>query len=301
MTGNDSAPPPGGDTADPPRQGGGLLRMLRGVLGRRPRNGEHIRDAIGELIEDESEEDTGGREERQLIRNILRTHDRTVSDVMVPRADIVAVEDSAGLEEVLALVTGTSHSRIPVYRGSLDDALGLVHIKDLVDHVGPGSDAFRLENIIRTLLFVAPSMRVLDLLVEMRVTRQHMALVVDEYGGIDGMVTIEDLVEEIVGEIEDEHDTVEGPRLVDEPDRSVIADARATIEEFEERYGLVLEEEERGEVDTLGGLVFALAGRVPARGELIRHPSGLEFEVLDADRRRIRRLRLRGLPAISGR
>ncbi|MEQ9256962.1 MAG: transporter associated domain-containing protein, partial [Alphaproteobacteria bacterium] len=149
----------------------------------------------------------------------------------------------------------------------------------------------------RKLLFVAPSMRVLELLLEMRVQRSHMALVVDEFGGVDGLVTIEDLVEEIVGEIEDEFDAAEGPRLVRRPDGSVLALARATIEELEDMVGPVVSDEEREESDTLGGLVVAIAGRVPHRGEVISHESGVEFEVTDADPRRIRRLRLRHLPA----
>jgi CBS domain containing-hemolysin-like protein len=155
---------------------------------------------------------------------------------------------------------------------------------------------FDLRAILRRVLFVAPSMRVLDLLLEMRRTRLHMALVVDEFGGVDGLVTIEDLVEEIVGEIEDEHDVDEGPKLVPSSDGTLLADARATIEEFEQRVGAVLSAEERSGIDTLGGLVFALAGRVPNRGELVSHPSGLEFEVLDADPRRVKRVRVRNIP-----
>jgi magnesium and cobalt transporter len=141
-------------------------------------------------------------------------------------------------------------------------------------------------------------MRVLDLLLQLRLSRQHLALVVDEFGGIDGLITIEDLVEQIVGEIEDEHDIAEGPKLLPRPDGTMVADARATIEEFEQQVGPVLTEEERdADVDTLGGLVFNLAGRVPSRGELVTHPSGISFEVIDADPRRIRRLRLRNLPS----
>jgi magnesium and cobalt transporter len=146
-------------------------------------------------------------------------------------------------------------------------------------------------------LFVAPSARLLDLLLEMRLKRVHMALVVDEFGGIDGILTIEDVVEEIVGEIEDEHDVEEQPKVVQRPDGTVLADARATIEEFEERVGPVLSEAEREEdIDTLGGLVFSLAGRIPKRGEVVQHPSGLSFEVVDADSRRIKRLKVKNLP-----
>ncbi|NQU55949.1 MAG: CBS domain-containing protein, partial [Rhodospirillales bacterium] len=147
--------------------------------------------------------------------------------------------------------------------------------------------------IVRKVLFVPPSMQVLELLLQMRATRCHMALVVDEYGGIDGLVTIEDLVEEIVGEIEDEHDRTDEPPMEDGPNGTIIADARVTIEALEQRLGDMVSEEEREDIDTLGGLVFSLAGRVPVRGELISHPSGLEFEIIDADPRRIKSLRLR--------
>jgi CBS domain containing-hemolysin-like protein len=195
-------------------------------------------------------------------------------------------------------MTKAGHSRVPVYRETLDEALGLVHIKDLVFFVGK-ADGFDLSAIVRPVRFVAPAMRVLDLLLEMRQSRVHMALVVDEFGGIDGLITIEDLVEEIVGEIEDEYDVDQGPRLVFQRDGTLVADSRATIEEFEALVGAVLSEEEREEdIDTLGGLVFALADRVPTRGELVEHPqSGICFEVLEADPRRIKRLRVRNLPA----
>jgi CBS domain containing-hemolysin-like protein len=176
----------------------------------------------------------------------------------------------------------------------------MVHIRDVLACIA-GERKYDLMQIKREVLFTAPSMRALDLLLEMRLKRIHMALVVDEFGGIDGLVTIEDVVEEIVGEIEDEHDVAEGPKLIQRPDGTLIADARATIEEFEAMVGPVLSAEEREEdVDTLAGLVFALAGRVPSRGELITHPaSGIAFEVLDADPRRIKRLKIHNLPKPS--
>ena len=177
---------------------------------------------------------------------------------------------------------------IPVYRENLDDAVGMAHIKDVL--ACRDEKSFRLTNILRRVLVVSPSMQVLELLLEMRVTRCHMALVVDEYGGIDGLVTIEDLVEEIVGEIEDEHDREYVPNLIKRPDGSYDADARAPIEQLEKIVGAILADEEQEDIDTLGGLVFALAGRVPIRGELVRHDSGLEFEVIEADPRRIKQL-----------
>jgi CBS domain containing-hemolysin-like protein len=216
---------------------------------------------------------------------------------MVPRADIISVDIETGLDELIRIMSAAAHSRLPVHRENLDDVLGIVHIKDVLKQ--PSSDRpFDLAKILRTALFVAPSMRALDLLMEMRLKRVHMALVVDEFGGIDGLITIEDLVEEIVGEIEDEHDVAEGPKLIRRPDGSLIADARATIEEFEDLVGPILTDEERGEdLDTLGGLVSDLADRVPTRGELIVHePSGVGFEVMEADPRRVKRLRVRNLP-----
>ena len=186
---------------------------------------------------------------------------------------------------------------MPVYRDTLDDIIGFIHIKDVITFWG-GTKEFRLDDIVRRVLFVAPSMRVLDLMLEMRKTRIHLALVVDEYGGIDGLVSIEDLVEEIVGEIDDEHDVDEGPRLVKEASGTFVVDARLPLGEFEETAGPVLTAEEReADLDTVGGLVVSLAGRVPGRGEIIAHPAGIEFEVLDADPRRVKRLRVRRIAA----
>jgi CBS domain containing-hemolysin-like protein len=269
---------------------------LRGLL-RSKDEDDSLRAALEELIEERARERAEvNPDERVLLTNILNLRDLTISDVMVPRADIVAVEVGTPLAELVALMSKEAHSRIPVYRKSLDDVVGMVHIKDVLGWTGTKA-AFELSRILRKVLFAAPSMRVLDLLLEMRLTRVHMALVVDEYGGVDGLATIEDLVEEIVGEIEDEHDTDEVPVMIERPDGSIDASARTTTVEFEARAGPVLTPEERSEdIDTLGGLVFALAGRVPQRGELVAHSSGVEFEVLDADPRRVRRLRVRNLP-----
>ena len=238
-------------------------------------------------------------DERALLQRILSLHELCVEDVMVPRVDIVAVEEKTSLDELVRLMTKEAHSRLPVYRRDLDDVIGMVHIKDVLALKG-GRRAFRLSKILRKALFAAPSMKVLELLAQMRETRIHMALVVDEFGGIDGLVTIEDLVEEIVGDIEDEFDEAEAPEMKVEDKGVMLADARVTIEDFEARYGETVSEEERDDVDTLGGLVATLAGRVPGRGELVKHPSGLEFEVVDADRRRVRKLRIRNLPRESG-
>ena len=288
-------------TSEEPRSSSdiGIKRMLRGLYRRmrRARNGESTpRDSLEALIEEREEADIPlDADERSLFANILLLRDRAVEDVMVPRPDIVAVESETGLDRVVEIMTREGHSRLPVYRDTLDDALGMVHIKDVMAW-GDEAAAFKLTRILRRVLFVAPSMKVLELLLEMRVKRCHMALVVDEFGGVDGLVTIEDLVEEIVGEIQDEHDRSPEDTVVRREDGALDVDARTVIESLEQEFGPVLSEEEREEIDTLGGLVFSLAGRVPIRGELVRHPAGLEFEILDADPRRIRRLRVRRTP-----
>lgn len=271
------------------------LRLLR-----RPRNGDSLRESLEEMIEEREEEnDPIDPHERTLLGNILKLHEQTASDVMVQRVDIVAVELETPFDDVVRLFVEQGHSRLPVFRETLDDVVGMVHVKDMLPYVADRRPV-KLSRVVRKVLFVAPSMPVLDLLLQMRLSRIHMAMVVDEFGGIDGLVTIEDLIEEIVGEIEDEHDDADAPKLIDRADGTVIADARTRIDDFEARAGhKVLPEDADEEVDTLGGLVFTLAGRVPARGELIEHPSGISFEVLDADPRRVKRLRVRGLPPVA--
>ncbi|MBE88207.1 MAG: magnesium/cobalt efflux protein [Rhodospirillaceae bacterium] len=264
---------------------------------RNGRNGSNIRETFEELIEqhEEREQPINDRE-RALLEKVLTIGDLTVNDVMVTRADIIAVEQRVPLKEIVKLMAAEAHSRLPVYRGTLDDAIGMVHIKDVFAATTRETNK-KLSDIIRSVLYVAPSIRVLDLLLQMRVARTHMALVVDEYGGIGGLATIEDLVEQIVGEIEDEHDVDEGPLLRAADDNTVLADARVTLEEFEAKVGPFLSEEDREEdIDTLGGLVFSIVGRVPVRGEIIRHEnSGVEFEIREADPRRIRRMKVTNL------
>jgi len=237
-------------------------------------------------------------QEHALIQNVMSVRDLAVVDCMLPRADIIALEIDTTPEELVKLLAHKTHSRLPIYRETLDEIVGVLHIRDAVAVLARGG-ALHLRDLVREVMIVAPSMRVLDLLVEMRETRNHMALVVDEYGGIDGLVTIEDLVEQIVGEIRDEHEKEEQAKMWERPDGTLIADARLPIEEFETRVGPVLTQDEREEIDTLGGLVFALAGQMPNRGALLTHSSGLEFEVLDADLRRIRRLRVRNIPVLD--
>lgn len=218
-----------------------------------------------------------------------------VEDAMIPRADIVAVEVDTSFEDLIQMFADATHSRLPVYRETLDNPIGFVHIKDVVGEIargGPTGDNV-LERIARNTLIVPPSMPLAALLVKMQATRIHLAIVVDEYGGTDGLVSLEDLVEEIVGEIEDEHDE-EAPLLTRRGPSAWEADARMEIRDFAEETGIDLGlEDYEDEIDTLGGVAFALAGRVPERGEILRHPGAIDIEIIDADSRRIRRIKLR--------
>jgi len=251
---------------------------------------EHIEELIEEVDDDSKQI---GADQGELIVNILKLHELTAEDVMVPRADIVAADVNCKFDDLVNLMAEGSHSRVPVYREQLDNVTGFVHIKDVLVAVH-SKRVIQVNDILRDILFAAPSIRVLDLLLEMRAKRTHIAIVVDEFGGVDGLVTIEDLVEEIVGEIEDEHDTG-GPSIIKRPDGSILADARNEIEDLEELIGVFATEEERKEIDTLGGIVFSLIDRVPQRNEVITHPSGLEFEIVEADTRRVKKLYVRDL------
>ncbi|MEA2069420.1 MAG: transporter associated domain-containing protein, partial [Verrucomicrobiota bacterium] len=193
------------------------------------------------------------------------------------------------------LMAEKPHSRLPVFRDTLDDIIGVVHMKDVVVCLSTDED-FELEKIMRKPLIIAPSMPVLDLLLEMRRTHIHMAMVVDEFGGIDGLITIENVIEGIVGEIQDEHETEEQTEITELPDGSVLVDARVTIEDFTDRFGAVFDIEEMEDIDTMGGIVFSIAGRVPSRGELLHHDSGLDLEIVEAGPRRVKRIRVRNLP-----
>ena len=281
-------------------QGGGLASLWRRLI---RRSGEpDLKTTLAELVEQQDSGDAPAISpaERQIIENALSLSELTVADVMAPRADIDAVDVAIGVQGAVQKARETYHSRLPVYRGDLDDVIGMVHVKDLLVALTNPEPPTDLAPLLRDVLFVVPSMRAIELLLQMQVSRTHMALVVDEYGGIDGLVTVEDVVEEIVGEMRDEHDPEAAPELVDQPDGTIIADARAFVEDFEDRVGFILTEEEREEIDTVGGLVVSLLGRVPTRGEIIVHPSGIEFEVLAGDPRRVHRLRIRNLPSDAG-
>ena len=265
---------------------------------------------LRELIEDalaRSKSDALSTQERSMLLRILRFGKLTVEDVMVPRADIVAVDDTITIEELLRVFRKAEHSRLPVYKETLDDPRGMIHIRDLMSWIteeangDDGTDLGKVDlklpvnaiNIARDLIYVPGSMSVLDLLLKMQTSQLHLALVVDEYGGTDGLVSIEDLVEEVVGDIADEHDVEEEPLIRVDPRLGLIADARTPIEDVEEHLGVELVTDEQEEdIDTLGGVVFSITGRVPSRGELVHHPTGVEFEVLDADARRIKKLRI---------
>jgi magnesium and cobalt transporter len=279
-----------------------LLKRLMQILRGEDPSSAAIRESLEEVIEEsERKEPALSQQERVMLANLLAFGELRVSDVMVPRAEIVAADEQTPLTELVNLFREAKHSRVPVYRESLDDPTGLIHVKDVLGLLEPDSaDFYRVRTaaimgIKRPILFVPPSMRALDLLLKMQASHTHLALVIDEYGGTDGLVSIEDIIEEIVGDIADEHDE-DAPALRREDD-SYIADARLRLEDFNTDTGIDLMVPEADEgADSLGGLVIWLAGRVPQRGEIIAHPAGYEFEVLEADPRRIKRLRVRSEP-----
>jgi magnesium and cobalt transporter len=254
---------------------------------------------------DVSEDDPESRDKRdaaasagasKMILNVRRLRGMRVEEVCVPRAEIISVSDEATLDEVVAVFQSSTMTRLPVHSGGLDQPRGLVHLKDLALRYGfgAGNGDFDINELLRPLLYVPPSMPIGVLLQKMQAGRIHMALVIDEYGGVDGLVTIEDLIEQIVGEIGDEHDEEDDQLWSRESENVYLVQARLDLEEFEDEIGVKLVKDEFAEeVDTLGGLLFRLAGRVPVRGEVIIHPDGHEFEVLDADARKVKRLRIR--------
>lgn len=252
-------------------------------------------DPEGDPLPDSSSNATLG----PRLPGISNLRQMRVEDVAIPRAEITSVASDTTLPDLVQVFRDSGLTRLPVYDGTLDEPIGLVHLKDIALGYGfNGDDApFTLSESLRPVLYVPPSMPIGVLLTKMQADRTHMALVIDEYGGVDGLLTIEDLIEQVIGEIEDEHDIEEAQPWVREEDGAFLALARAPLDEFESEIGLdLVDEEEEEEVDTLGGLVFLLSGRVPARGEVVPHPSGVEFEVIDADPRKIKRLRVR-LPA----
>ncbi|HKN10049.1 MAG TPA: hemolysin family protein, partial [Pseudomonadota bacterium] len=305
---------------------GWFIRVLRTMFGWKASS---IRAGLADSLEDGAGETGFSPTERIMLRNILGLRERRIADVMVPRADIIAVQREISLGDLMKVFESAGHSRLVVYDETLDDAVGMVHIRDLVAFMTVRAAASAQANtkrkkpfpagldlkavelsmplsatkIIREILYGPPSMPVLDLLAKMQTTRIHLALVVDEYGGADGVVSIEDIVEQIVGEIADEHDEDTPPGVVRQADGSFLADARANLEDVTAIVGREFEVGEIAkEVDTLAGYVVTLTGRVPVRGELVPGPGPFELEILDADPRRLKRLRIyRNLDKINGR
>jgi len=237
--------------------------------------------------------------ENELLKNLAGLRGITASDVMIPRIDIVSVAMSDNFDDIVKELIKTNHSRVPVRNESLDDIVGILHIKDVLANLFL-KEKPNIKSILKKPFFVSPSISLLDLLYEMRVKRRHLALVVDEYGGIDGLVTIEDLVEELVGEIEDEHESSSEIRLDKMEDGSIIVEARIIIDLFEDLIKAIREEDLNDEIETLGGFIISIAGRVPVKGEVIRYsPSGLKFEILEADPRKIILVKIVGLNSMS--
>ncbi len=258
-------------------------------------NKENIKDVLEDIIEDNGNSvesiDDGTK---KIFKNIIQLNDKCIEDVMIPRADIDSVPSSIKINQLITFINKTKHSRIPVYEENLDKVIGMVHIRDLFEKINKSTKVKRdikmSRSIIRKILFSSPSMRILDLLLKMRSEQIHMSIVVDEFGGTNGLVTIEDLVEEIVGEIKDEHDFEEIDIIKKISKKTYEVSARLTVDEFEKKLGIFFESVDKEDIDTVGGLVFNLIGKIPSRGQVISHKSGLEFTILDADTRKIKRL-----------
>lgn len=344
MPNSDDRPPPAASgpapaTAGPPQDARPLsereerrerndrwIDRLRLRLGLKPAN--NIRENLEEVLEESAKAGAGfSEEERALLRNILELREQRVEDIAVPRSDIQAVQKDIAIGELLKVFEDAGHTRLIVYDDTLDDPVGLVHIKDLISHMvvearksqgrktrartetppdfalGAAAMATALSStkLIRPVMFIPPSMPLMDLLQKMQATRFQMALVIDEYGGTDGLVTVKDVVSTIVGEIDDEHDVDEGPSIKPSGDNAYVADARVMLDEVRETLGPTFDpgEDISEEVDTLGGYLTALASHVPIRGEVLQGPGGIEFEVIDADPRRVKRVKIRRPVAIE--
>lgn len=285
---------------DETRRESGFRYRFRGFLkkiGLKANGDSSLRESLEEVIEEHEEtrpENAFGEEEREMLLNVLKYSELRCEDIMVPRADIVAVDISKTFDELVKTFREGGHSRIPVYRTTLDDVIGMVHIKDAIETLGSRrKKALSIPDMLREVIVVPPSMRLIDLLKRMKSQRTHMAVVVDEYGGTDGLVTIEDLVEQIVGEIEDEHDENEQPSFTFIGAGIYEADARLSIEDLEKTLKAdFLSDKEDENIETLGGLVFAIKGCIPEIGETITHSTGFKFEIIEADPRRIIRVRI---------
>ena len=270
-----------------------IINKIRSIL--KPSDRENIKDVLEDLIEDNG----NGTEKiddgtKNIFKNVINLHNKCIEDVMIPRADIDAVSIETTLNDLVNFIDKTKHSRIPVFENNLDKVLGMIHIRDLFEKIHQRNTKKKSTKIakkmIRKILFSSPSMKVIDLLLKMRSEQIHMAIVIDEFGGTNGIVTIEDLVEEIVGEIKDEHDFEEVDEIKKISKKSFEISARISLEEFEKRLNVKLNIDERDEIDTLGGFIFFLLGRIPGRGEVVSYKKNLEFTIIEADTRRIKRI-----------
>ena len=312
----------GGGSASADQGRESIWQRLRSRFGRSKDMG--LRESLEGAIESHEAQNPGetvGREAKSMMLNIIEFSSLRVDDVMVPRVDIVAIDEADTMQDLLEKFIDANHSRVPVYRETLDGVTGMIHVKDFLrwlvargakkrrttkaekaDQPPPAglsiaaatlATPVKQAGLNREVLFVPPSMPATDLLVRMQASHTHLAIVIDEYGGTEGLVSIEDLVEVIVGDISDEHDTDENLEIKPVEDKIYAADGRSDLAELEALLAVdLLPEEEEEEADTLAGLIFKIAGRVPTRGEIIRHPSGLEFEILDSDPRRVKRVRI---------
>ena len=269
-----------------------IINKIRSIL--KPSDRENIKDVLEDLIEDNG----NGTEKiddgtKNIFKNVINLHNKCIEDVMIPRADIDAVSIETTLNDLVNFIDKTKHSRIPVFENNLDKVLGMIHIRDLFEKIhqrNTKKSTKIAKKMIRKILFSSPSMKVIDLLLKMRSEQIHMAIVIDEFGGTNGIVTIEDLVEEIVGEIKDEHDFEEVDEIKKISKKSFEISARISLEEFEKRLNVKLNIDERDEIDTLGGFIFFLLGRIPGRGEVVSYKKNIEFTIIEADTRRIKRI-----------
>ena len=255
---------------------------------------EELKNVIEDLI-DENKSSTEKIDDgtKNIFKNVINLSDKCIEDVMIPRADIDAVSSDIKIDKLITFINKTKHSRIPVFQDNLDKIIGMIHIRDLFEKVNNKKKKENLslsKTITRKILFSSPSMKILDLLLKMRSEQIHMSIVVDEFGGTNGLVTIEDLVEEIVGEIKDEHDFEEIEEIKKISKKTYDVSARLPVEDLEKKIGGFFTDDEKEDIDTVGGLVFNLLGKIPSRGEVISHKSGLEFTIRDADTRKIKRI-----------
>ena len=256
-------------------------------------NNQSLRDSIKDVIDEKSQTESYdvdlSKKEKSILSNILSINKFKVGDAMIPRASIIAVQQNYSFEEITNIINKESHSRMPVYRKDLDDILGMVHIKDIIRFSGSQSETFDIKSILREILFVPPTMPVMNLLLKMQATKLHMALVIDEHGGTDGLITIEDVIEEIVGEIEDEHDKEDDFNFKRINTNTFEVKAEMTIDEFNKETNFNISNDE---VDTIGGYIFSKINRVPFTGEVINIENQYQFEIIDADPRKIKKIKI---------